>query len=69
MTGGTKGGAQRASSLKPRCIGEVDPETVIHIYLVAVVVVVGVVVVVIMMMIIVMWCDKLSGVEQLQWHG
>jgi hypothetical protein len=33
MTGGTKGGAQRASSLRPRCIEEVDPKTVPHIYL------------------------------------
>jgi hypothetical protein len=33
MTDGTKGGAQRASSLRPRCIGEVDPETATHIYL------------------------------------
>jgi hypothetical protein len=32
MTGGTKGGAQRASSLRPRCVGEVYPETVTHIY-------------------------------------
>jgi hypothetical protein len=27
------GGAQRASSLRPRCVGEVDPETATHIYL------------------------------------
>jgi hypothetical protein len=33
MMGGTKGGAQRASSLRPRCVGEVDPETTTHIYL------------------------------------
>jgi hypothetical protein len=33
MTEGTKGGAQRASNLRPRCFGEVDPETVTHIYL------------------------------------
>jgi hypothetical protein len=33
MTSGTKGGAQRASSLRPRCVGEVDPETATHIYL------------------------------------
>jgi hypothetical protein len=33
MTGGTKGGAQRASSLRPTCVGDVDPETVTHIYL------------------------------------
>jgi hypothetical protein len=33
MTDGTKGGAQRASSLRPRCFGVVDPETVTHIYL------------------------------------
>jgi hypothetical protein len=33
MTDGTKGSAQRASSLRPRCVGEVDPETVTHIYL------------------------------------
>jgi hypothetical protein len=34
MTGGTKGGAQRASSLRPRCVGEVDPETAtLSIYL------------------------------------
>jgi hypothetical protein len=32
MTGGTKGGAQRASSLRPRCVGEVDPKTATHIY-------------------------------------
>jgi hypothetical protein len=33
MTDGTKGGAQRASSLRPRCVGEVDPGTTTHIYL------------------------------------
>jgi hypothetical protein len=33
MTGETKGGAQRASSVRPRCVGEVDPETATHIYL------------------------------------
>jgi hypothetical protein len=33
MTGGTEGGEQRASSVRPRCIGEVDPETMTHIYL------------------------------------
>jgi hypothetical protein len=33
MTGGTKGGAQRARSLRPRCFGVVDPETVTPIYL------------------------------------
>jgi hypothetical protein len=33
MTDGTKGGEQRASSLRPRCFGEVDPETATHIYL------------------------------------
>jgi hypothetical protein len=33
MMGGTKGGAQRTSSLRPRCVGEVDPETMTHIYL------------------------------------
>jgi hypothetical protein len=33
MTDGTKGGAQRANSLRPRCFGEVDPETATHIYL------------------------------------
>jgi hypothetical protein len=33
MTGGTKGGPQRASSLRPRCVGEVDPETATRIYL------------------------------------
>jgi hypothetical protein len=33
MTGGTKGGAQRARSLRPRCFGEVDPETATPIYL------------------------------------
>jgi hypothetical protein len=33
MTGGTKGGAQRASGLRPRCVGEVDLETATHIYL------------------------------------
>jgi hypothetical protein len=33
MMGRTKGGAQRASSLRPRCIREVDPETATHIYL------------------------------------
>jgi hypothetical protein len=26
MTGGTKDGAQIASSLRPRCVGEVDPK-------------------------------------------
>jgi hypothetical protein len=33
MTNGTKGGAQRAHSLRPRCFGVVDPETATHIYL------------------------------------
>jgi hypothetical protein len=33
MTDGTKGGAQRASSLRSRCFGEVDPETATPIYL------------------------------------
>jgi hypothetical protein len=33
MTDGTKGGAQWASSLRPRCFGEVDPKTAIHSYL------------------------------------
>jgi hypothetical protein len=33
MKGGTKGGAQRASSLRPRCVGEVNPETATHIYI------------------------------------
>jgi hypothetical protein len=33
MTDGTKDGAQRARSLRPRCFGEVDPETATHIYL------------------------------------
>jgi hypothetical protein len=33
MTGGTKGGAQRASSLRPRCVGEMDRETATHNYL------------------------------------
>jgi hypothetical protein len=33
MMDGTKGGAQRASSLRPRCVGEVDPEIATHIYL------------------------------------
>jgi hypothetical protein len=33
MTGGTKGGAQRASTLRPRCVGEVDPHTATHAYL------------------------------------
>jgi hypothetical protein len=33
MAGGTEGGAQRASSLRPRCVGEVDPETATHICL------------------------------------
>jgi hypothetical protein len=32
MTDGTKGGAQRARSLRSRCVGEVDPETSTHIY-------------------------------------
>jgi hypothetical protein len=32
MTGGTKGSAQWAISVRPRCIGEVDPETATHIY-------------------------------------
>jgi hypothetical protein len=33
MMHGTKGGAQNASSLRPRCFGEVDPKTATHIYL------------------------------------
>jgi hypothetical protein len=33
MMGGTKGGAQSASSFRPRCVGEVDCETATHIYL------------------------------------
>jgi hypothetical protein len=33
MTDETKGGAQRAHSLRPRCVREVDPETATHIYL------------------------------------
>jgi hypothetical protein len=33
MTDGSKGGAQRVSSLRPRCFGEVDPDTASHIYL------------------------------------
>jgi hypothetical protein len=33
MTGGTKGGAQRACNLRPRCFREVDPETTTHIHL------------------------------------
>jgi hypothetical protein len=33
MMGRIKGGAQRASSLRPRCVREVDPETATHIYL------------------------------------
>jgi hypothetical protein len=33
MTGGTKGGAQRAISLRPRCIREADPRIATHIYL------------------------------------
>jgi hypothetical protein len=33
MMDGTKGGEQRAHSLRPRCYREVDPETVAHIYL------------------------------------
>jgi hypothetical protein len=33
MTDGTKGGAQRTSSLRTRCFREVDPETATHIYL------------------------------------
>jgi hypothetical protein len=33
MTDGTKGGAQRTSSLRPGCVGEVDPETATHICL------------------------------------
>jgi hypothetical protein len=32
MMGGTKGDAQRASSLRSRCVGEVDPETATHMY-------------------------------------
>jgi hypothetical protein len=35
MMDGTKGSAQRASSLRPRYFGEVDPETATHIYLVS----------------------------------
>jgi hypothetical protein len=33
MTDGTNGGAQRAHSLRPRCVREVDPETTTHICL------------------------------------
>jgi hypothetical protein len=33
MTDGTKGGAQRARSLWPRCFGDVDSETATHICL------------------------------------
>jgi hypothetical protein len=33
MTGGTEGGAQRANSLRPRCVWEVDLETATRIYL------------------------------------
>src|SRR5215471_11420932 len=33
MTDGTEGSAQRASSLRPRCFGEVDPKTAPYIYL------------------------------------
>jgi hypothetical protein len=33
MMDGTKDSAQRARSLRPRCIGEVDPETATHNYL------------------------------------
>jgi hypothetical protein len=33
MTDGTKGGAQRAHSLRPRCFGVEDPKTTTHIYL------------------------------------
>jgi hypothetical protein len=33
MMDGTKGGAQRASSLRPRCFREINPETAAHIYL------------------------------------
>jgi hypothetical protein len=33
MTDGTKGGAQRARSLRPRCFGVVDLETATQIYL------------------------------------
>jgi hypothetical protein len=33
MTDRTKGGSQRASSLRPRCFWEVDPETMTRIYL------------------------------------
>jgi hypothetical protein len=32
MMGGTKDGAQMAISIRLRCVGEVDPETVTHIY-------------------------------------
>jgi hypothetical protein len=32
MTDGTKGGAHRARSLRPRCFGVVDPETATRIY-------------------------------------
>jgi hypothetical protein len=31
MMDGTKGGAQSARSLRPRCVGKVDPETPTHI--------------------------------------
>jgi hypothetical protein len=30
MTDGTKGGAQRASSIRPRCFWEADPEIATH---------------------------------------
>jgi hypothetical protein len=33
MTDGTKGGAQRTSSLRPMCFGEVNLETATHTYL------------------------------------
>jgi hypothetical protein len=33
MTDGTEGVAQRASSLRSRCFGEIDPETATHNYL------------------------------------
>jgi hypothetical protein len=39
MTGGTKGFAQRASSLRPRCVGEVDPGTVTHIIIIIIIII------------------------------
>jgi hypothetical protein len=33
MTGITKGDAQRASNLRPRCVREIDPKTTTYLHL------------------------------------